>query len=188
MKSLPRGKCVIVNNEQFHDEAYNHDGANHDEKRLKDLFEELGFVVDIRRNLTRDEINKTSKDVAAEDHSNFDAFVFIIMSHGGSRDAVCGVDDRPAYVEDVMSEFKAMKCPSLRNKPKLFFIQCCRGSSTEFISPPLIVTVTALCLDLTTTLLLPVVFVHKKWTFCWPFQLHLGIFPIDIQLAPCSFK
>ncbi|KAL9971085.1 hypothetical protein ACROYT_G023571 [Oculina patagonica] len=136
MKSLPRGKCVIKNNEQFHDEAYNRDGAKHDEKRLKDLFEELGFVVDIRRNLTRDEINKTSKDVAAEDHSNFDAFVFIIMSHGGSRDAVFGVDDRAAYVEDVMSEFKAIKCPTLRNKPKLFFIQCCRGPLGEFISPP----------------------------------------------------
>ncbi|KAL9971086.1 hypothetical protein ACROYT_G023572 [Oculina patagonica] len=136
MKSSPRGKCIIINNDQFHNVAYNRDGAKHDEKRLKDLFEELGFVVDVRRNLTRDEINKTSKDVAAEDHSNFDAFVFIIMSHGGSRDAVCGVDDRAAYVEDVMSEFKAIKCPTLRNKPKLFFIQCCRGPLSEFISPP----------------------------------------------------
>lgn len=125
----------MINNEHFHDEAYNRDGAKHDEDRLKDLFDVLGFDVDIKKNLTREEINKTAKDVAAEDHTAYDAFVFIIMSHGGDRDAVYGVDSRPAHVEDIMSEFKAMNCATLRNKPKLFFIQCCRGLSAEFLSP-----------------------------------------------------
>lgn len=135
MSSCPRGKCVIINNEHFHNEAQNRDGAKHDEKRFEDLFQELGFHVDIRNNLTRNEMSKVVEDVAAEDHSNFDAFVLAIMTHGGDRDILCGVDDRTLTIEEVMMEFTAINCESLRNKPKLFIIQSCRGSSTEFISP-----------------------------------------------------
>ena len=135
MDSRPLGMCVIINNASFHDETYNRDGAEHDEKNLKDLFEELGFVVKIKKDLTWEEMHKVSKDTAAINHSNFDAFVFIIMSHGDECDVVYGVDDRPVRIEDIMREFKAIKCATLRGKPKLFFIQSCRGSSSEFLSP-----------------------------------------------------
>lgn len=135
MKRSPRGKCLILSNETFHDESQNRDGAKVDEEALKELFQELGFIVNIRKDLTRDKINKVVKHVAAEDHSDNDAFVLIIMSHGGDRDAVSGVDGRPVYVEDIMREFRAMNCRTLRNKPKLFFVQCCRGASSEFLSP-----------------------------------------------------
>ena len=135
MDSRPLGMCVIINNASFQDETGNRDGAEHDEKSLKDLFEELGFAVKIKKDLTREEMHKVAKDAADEDHSNFDAFVFIIMSHGDECDIVFGVDDRPVRIEDIMREFKAIKCATLRGKPKLFFIQSCRGSSTEFLSP-----------------------------------------------------
>ena len=135
MDSCPLGMCVIINNASFHDETYNRDGAEHDEKNLKDLFEELGFVVKIKKDLTWEEMHKVSKDAAAINHSNFDAFVFIIMSHGDECDVVYGVDDRPVRIEDIMREFKPIKCATLRGKPKLFFIQSCRGSSSEFLSP-----------------------------------------------------
>lgn len=48
----------------------------------------------------------------------------------------CGVwiYNRYASIQEIMFEFKAMRCPTLRNKPKLFFMQCCRGSSEEFLS------------------------------------------------------
>lgn len=136
MTSNPHGKCVIINNVNFHDKAFNRVGAEHDEKMLEDLFKkELGFDVDIRKDLPRDEMWKVAKDVASQDHSKFDAFVFVIMSHGGNNDALGGVDGRPLNIEDVMMEFKAIHCPSLQNKPKVFLIQCCRGTTTEFISP-----------------------------------------------------
>ena len=135
MNSRPLGMCLIINNTSFSDETDNRDGAENDDKRLKDLFEELGFVVKIEKDLTWEEMHKVSKNVADVDHSNFDAFVCIIMSHGGEGDAVYGVDGRPVRIEDILREFKAINCATLRGKPKLFFIQSCRGSSTEFLSP-----------------------------------------------------
>lgn len=118
----------------FDDGTSERHGAEHDKDRLKDLFEELDFLVEIKKNLTRDQMYELAKDVAAEDHRSVDAFVLIIMSHGGEGNAVCGVDGRPAHLEDIMGEFKAIRCVTLRNKPKLFFIQCCRGECTEFMS------------------------------------------------------
>ena len=69
------------------------------------------------------------------DHSKYDAFVFVIMSHGGERDTVCGVDGESIETELLMSQFTATNCPSLENKPKLFFIQACRGNLQERSSP-----------------------------------------------------
>ena len=145
MDSHPRGKCIVINNVTFDNETSErpgakHDsserlGAKHDEDRIKDLFEKLRFVVEIKTNLTRDQMYNLAKDVAAEDHSNFDAFVLIIMSHGGRGDTVSGADGRAARIEEIMGEFKPINCKSLRTKPKLFFIQCCRGTGVEFMSP-----------------------------------------------------
>lgn len=135
MNSCPLGKCVIINNANFQGETHTRNGTEHDEKSLRDLFEELGFAVKIEKDLTWEEIHKVSRDATAEDHSKFDVFAFIILSHGGKGDVVFGVDDRPVRIEDIMREFKAINCVTLRGKPKLFFIQSCRGSSSEFLSP-----------------------------------------------------
>jgi len=117
-------------------EISDREGAEFDERELVKLFEELFFTVYIKRNLRRDEMWKVAAEYAAKDHSQFDAFVFVVMSHGGERDVIYGVSGRDIRVEDLMAEFKAANCPNLQNKPKLFFIQTCRGPSMERLSPP----------------------------------------------------
>ena len=73
------------------------------------------------------------EDLAAKyggkDHTPFNAFVMIVMSHGGEDDFILGVDQNSTKVEDLMKEFQETRCPSLKNKPKVFIIQACRGSS-----------------------------------------------------------
>ncbi|KAJ7393240.1 hypothetical protein OS493_006209 [Desmophyllum pertusum] len=136
MSRNPRGLCFVINNFIFQNEALNRHGTEYDEEALEDLFEELSFHVNVVQNYTGREMWDAAIDVAAQDHSAFDAFVFIIMSHGGDRDTIYGVDGRPVRIEELMSEFIATKCPTLQNKPKLFIIQSCRGSSTECMVPP----------------------------------------------------
>ncbi|KAJ7393289.1 hypothetical protein OS493_006258 [Desmophyllum pertusum] len=137
MSSNPRGKCIIINNSNFQHEANNRHGAEFDEPALEDLFgRELSFHVNVVPNCTGSQMRDVAIDVAAQDHSAFDAFVFIIMSHGGDRDKIYGVDGRSVRIEELMSEFIATKCPTLQNKPKLFIFQSCRGSSTESMVPP----------------------------------------------------
>ena len=126
MSSSPRGICLIINNVNFQISGYL-DGAEADGNMLKDLFQELDFCVVYRQDLTRDEIRETARQYAADDHSQFDAFVFFILSHGGQKDVIYGVDDRSICVTELMCLFKPDCCPSLQSKPKLFFIETCRG-------------------------------------------------------------
>ena len=65
------------------------------------------------------------------DHSAFNAFVMIVMSHGEDNDCILGVDGRKVFVKDLMIQFQELKCPSLKEKPKVFIIQACRGSRRE---------------------------------------------------------
>ena len=86
----------------------------------------------VKRNLRYDEMRNATSNFAKEiDHEKYDAFVLIVMSHGGDRDVIYGVENRVVRVEDLMSEFTEANCPGLRGKPKLFFIQTCRGSLRE---------------------------------------------------------
>lgn len=130
----PRGKCIIINNVNFQDKSYNRVGAEHDARELRKLFEELHFEVDVKNDLEWDQMRKEAVKYAKIDHSHFAAFVFIVMSHGDNLDKIFGVDLRAIGVEDITTEFKAANCPTLEGKPKLFFINACRGSSQELQS------------------------------------------------------
>ena len=102
------------------------------EEQLTDLFNSLAFDVRVERNLRMVEIYEVTQKIAEEDHSGYDSFVFIAMSLSSHRHEISGLDRRNASVEQVMSEFKASKCPSLRNKPKLFFVQRFTVSPSKF--------------------------------------------------------
>lgn len=77
------------------------------------------------------------------DHSDFDSFILIILSHG-HKGIIFGSDG--CYVKKNNNEcvnyncirvknIKNMFCgiKSLRGKPKLFIIQACRGGKKQFL-------------------------------------------------------
>jgi len=74
-----------------------------------------------------DDIRSTARHIAAKDHSQFDAFLFFILSHGDSNDVIYGVNGGTISVTELMCSLKPTQCPTLQNKPRLFFFQACRG-------------------------------------------------------------
>ena len=133
MNRNPRGKCIIINNSNFQDKAYNRPGAEWDEQALEALFEYLSFDVEIYQNLDSRDMRELVRTIASENHSESDALFVIVMSHGGDHDTILGVDQRNITVEEMMSEFKAARCKTLEGKPKVFIFEVCRGSSSEFL-------------------------------------------------------
>ena len=81
--------------------------------------------------LTTVQIHRELQRIAERDHSTHDAFVSIIMSHGGVGDAVYGVDGGSLTIRDLMKPFNEANCPTLKNKPKVFIIQACRGGGFD---------------------------------------------------------
>lgn len=131
MSRSPRGMCCIINNARFSEERFDRPEAVHDERALVNLFEELSFEVHVKRDLKFDEMRKVAIEFSKMDHSEADAFVMIIMSRGDSPDMVYGAHLGKVRVEDLTSMFTASKCQTLKEKPKIFFMQTCRGSKED---------------------------------------------------------
>lgn len=131
MSHQPRGMCLIINNMCFENNEHDRFGAEFDEIALTHLFkEELHFQVYVKNDLKNFEMQEACEKFAAREHHNCDAFVCIIMSHG-DRDQIQGVNGKSISLENLMSDFKAGRCPSLADKPKLFIIQACRGAHRD---------------------------------------------------------
>jgi caspase 7 len=70
-------------------------------------------------------------EVLEVDHSDSDCIAFIIMTHGDEGD-VLHAKDRSYQLDDMIcKKLTADKCTSLAGKPKLFFIQACKGSEQD---------------------------------------------------------
>ena len=133
MTALPRGITLIVNNKLFDDhpehgkQAIRH-GSEEDVRQVQDLFKNLGFEVLTEENLTRQQLLEQLDSVAYKDHSDYDCFVLWLMTHGKSGEVFCS-DGETVPIQKAHDMFS--QCTTLRGKPKLFFIQACRGDEKD---------------------------------------------------------
>ncbi|XP_073808219.1 caspase-22 [Danio rerio] len=129
MKSKPRGLCLIFNNENFTNPKMERRGSQKDTASLKDLFEWLGFSVEIKQDQTVSAMKMTLKEYS-EDREHGDCFVCCVLSHG-NESGVLGSDEQICPVDDITSPFNGANCSALAGKPKVFFIQACRGHEIQ---------------------------------------------------------
>ena len=134
MTNVPCGYAVIINNIEF-DKGTGLDcreGSEVDVTRMTELFEWLQFKVEVHRNKKAAEIRSTVRHYCCEEeHNKFDCFVLLLMSHG-SKDSIFGTDGKLVNLRrDIRQFLIGEKCDSLRGKPKLIFVQACRGSEAN---------------------------------------------------------
>ena len=136
MEKTPHGIAVIINNSSFHSVTPNEEalqdrrGSQVDEDNLRVTWEYLRYDVRILKNLTASELTRQLMQIALQNHEKYDSFVCCILSHG-YLDGVYGTDSKPVKINDIASLFKGNFCPTLAEKPKLFFIQACRGDDED---------------------------------------------------------
>ncbi|KAM3914081.1 caspase-2 [Leptodactylus fuscus] len=132
MTTRPRGLCLIISNVSFStpDLDYRH-GGELDLKVLKLLFFHLNFAVHERCNVTaEDMMSELDGFSKLPEHSQLDSCIVAILSHGVDG-AVYGSDGRLVQLQEVFTKLDNAHCPQLQNKPKMFFIQACRGEETD---------------------------------------------------------
>ncbi|CAH2323071.1 caspase-2 isoform X2 [Pelobates cultripes] len=64
------------------------------------------------------------------EHADLDSCIVALLSHGVDG-AVYGTDGQLVQLQDVFRILDNAHCPHLQNKPKMFFIQACRGEETD---------------------------------------------------------
>lgn len=146
MRSKPRGLVLIITNIHYEKEPPRI-SAEHDEINLRELFEQMGFEVLTKRDLTGNAMREVVRDFSKRDDlKRVDSCFVIITSHGtqdekGSTE-IQGIDYMHASMDkqgnyqkilcqDVMNYFTAEACPHLAEKPKIFIFQLCRGDRKQ---------------------------------------------------------
>nr|CAB3262207.1 uncharacterized protein LOC100178691 [Phallusia mammillata] len=74
--------------------------------------------------------NNIFHTVAKEDHTHNDCFACAILTHGGEGEILYAKDETYQWKE-LTQLLTPDKCPTLKGKPKLFFVQACRGTSLD---------------------------------------------------------
>ncbi|XP_046327020.2 caspase-3-like [Haliotis rufescens] len=128
--SDPKGICVIINNENFTSGHTNRRGTSVDARRLERLFQTFSYEVELHKDRNAKEITDILKAISVRDHWRYDCFICCVLSHG-SMGRVFGVDGMDVAISSLLELFFDSKCPSLAEKPKLFFFQACQGDASQ---------------------------------------------------------
>nr|WJJ61467.1 caspase 3 [Andrias davidianus] len=123
--------CYIINNKNFDRKTGMglRSGTDVDAGNLMKTFGALGFNVKIFNDQKCNGIYDILKSASVQDHSKRSCFVCILLSHGEDG-TIFGTDDC-IPIKTLTMLFRGDKCKSLVGKPKLFFIQACRGTELD---------------------------------------------------------
>ncbi|XP_041474156.1 uncharacterized protein LOC121422962 isoform X2 [Lytechinus variegatus] len=132
MDRLPRGLCIIFNAENFTGtKLEKRVGTEKDVEALRNTFQKnLRFKTLVKNDPTRQTYVDYLQEIARMDHSEYDCFVCVILSHG-SKGCVYGTDGRQIQIDALTGLFRGEYVPTLLDKPKLFFIQACQGTDGQ---------------------------------------------------------
>ena len=129
MNDGKHGVALIINNIDWPGEK--RDGAKEDADLLQKSFEAIDYLVIPAENLKANEMKDTLEKVRKFSiREGDDSFICFISSHGG-KDGVYGVDSIPVSVDELSKVLEPDECSHLRDKPKIFFIQACRGETAS---------------------------------------------------------
>uniref|UniRef100_A0AAQ5YB49 Caspase-2 n=1 Tax=Amphiprion ocellaris TaxID=80972 RepID=A0AAQ5YB49_AMPOC len=135
MNSSPRGFALVISNVTFDSHAASdldpRKGGEVDDEVLRKLFTELDYRVTVHRDLTAQGMRNSIEEFCrCLGHQTVDSCVVCLLSHGVDG-AVYGTDGQLLQLDWVFKSFDNAHCLLLQNKPKMFFIQACRGEEMD---------------------------------------------------------
>ncbi|KAM4735893.1 caspase-2 isoform 2-T2 [Anableps anableps] len=135
MNSTPRGFALVISNVSFDPCASPgldpRKGGEVDDEVLRKVFTELDYHVSVHRDLTAQGMRTCIENFCRRpEHRTVDSCVVCLLSHG-VEGAIYGTDGQLIQLDWVFEAFDNAHCPLLQNKPKMFFIQACRGDEMD---------------------------------------------------------
>ncbi|CAB1427682.1 unnamed protein product [Pleuronectes platessa] len=135
MSSSPRGFALVISNVTFDPcaaaELDTRKGGEVDDEVLRKVLTELDYMVTVHRDLTAQDMRSCIANFCQRpDHRTVDSCVVCVLSHGVDG-AVYGTDGQLLQLDWMFEAFDNSHCPLLQNKPKMFFVQACRGDEMD---------------------------------------------------------
>lgn len=120
-------RVIIVNNDTFpecNEKPAIRSGSSKDKCDLAEWFK--GHSVLIFENLSADDLKDDFKRLSGEDLTDTSCLIVFILTHGTGKDELRGATG-VFHLKELMRLFEPDSCPTMAEKPKLFFVQACRG-------------------------------------------------------------
>lgn len=135
MNSRPRGFALVISNVNFDSHADPElgprKGGEVDDEVLRKVFTELDYCVTVHRDLSAQGMRTCIENFCRRpEHQTVDSCAVCLLSHG-TEGAIYGTDGQLLQLDWVFRAFDNVHCPLLQNKPKMFFIQACRGEEMD---------------------------------------------------------
>ncbi|XP_050098687.1 caspase-like isoform X2 [Anopheles aquasalis] len=127
-KNKNRGVAIVINQEKF-STMKSREGSSKDRDDICAVLASLEFEVRVLNDFKRSALIKKLEEIASEDHTHNDCLVVVVMTHG--EQGVLFAADAEYKVDRLWECFIGEACPTLLGKPKLFFIQACRGKKLD---------------------------------------------------------
>ena len=119
------GLLVLFNYQNFKNKKHYRAGSEKDVENVTRLFKHFNYEIRAHLDKSSAETLELISEYARRDYSNDTCVIFFIMSHGNQNGKILASNEEWINVNDFVQPFKFVK--SLTRKPKLFFIQACRG-------------------------------------------------------------
>lgn len=125
------GQCIIINNKNFDRSTGMNvrNGTDVDAGNMMKTFTKLGYKVKVHTDQTVAQIKQVLYTASKDDHSRSASFVCVLLSHGD--EGILFGTDGSVELKTLTGYFRGDRCCSLVGKPKLFFIQACRGTDLD---------------------------------------------------------
>ncbi|XP_017868552.1 PREDICTED: uncharacterized serine-rich protein C215.13 [Drosophila arizonae] len=126
-KKLKPAEVIIFNNERFDNSNEFRSGSAKDVESLEKTFGTLlKCKVKTMTNPTVNDIRSTVEKLEQKNFEDRSALVLVILSHGQRYETIAAKDGDYKLDDDII--FPILRNQTLANKPKILFVQACKGS------------------------------------------------------------
>ncbi|EDW79684.2 uncharacterized protein Dwil_GK17916 [Drosophila willistoni] len=128
--SLKPANVYIFNHVKFDDRKEEREGSDRDVEKLTITFEQFNCNVEEIRYSNWETVQKTASRLERENFEEHSALVIVVLSYGGQNETIMAKDGKYSLHIDILHPI--LKNQTLNDKPKIFFVQACKGQCTGY--------------------------------------------------------
>ena len=98
---------------------------------VDNLLTTYGIRSNIEEDVKADHMEGIFDRLSERDFSKCSGLIITIITHGGEGNVLYSKDCKPVQLKELAEKFNSAECKALKNKPKIFIINACRGSTKD---------------------------------------------------------
>ena len=126
---------VIIGNENFDEgtDLCQLTGVPVDVRNVKEFLSLYGIHSNVDTDVDAEDIKRILQRLSKRDFSKYSGLIVTIITHGKEGNTLFGKDGKDVELKELAKLFNSAKCKGLKDKPKIFIINACRGGKQDAV-------------------------------------------------------